>query len=121
MLFGVVSFVGLGQQFFSSTKAGSGRVIHTSQNKPIGMEKTSKTRERNFLVPVIVPNYNDTYLLPKCLSSFRQQNYPHVEIIIVDNDSVDKSKHLAEVYRVRFIELGYSYGLSVACNRGAQS
>ncbi len=84
------------------------------------MEKTSKMNEIHSLVSVIIPNYNGAHLLPECLSSLRQQNYPHIEIIIVDNGSVDKSKRLAEVYGTRFIELGYNYGLSVACNRGAQ-
>lgn len=84
------------------------------------MEKTSKMREIHSLVSVILPNYNGAHLLPECLSSLRQQNYADIEIIIVDNGSVDKSKRLAEVYGARFIELGYNYGLSVACNRGAQ-
>ncbi len=86
----------------------------------MGTKKTNKIREMHPLVSVIVPNYNGARLLPECLSSLTQQNYAHIEIVIMDNGSVDESKRLAEHYGTRFIELDYNYGFSVACNRGAQ-
>lgn len=84
------------------------------------MEKISEMNEIQPLVSVVVVNYNGEHLLPECLSSLKDQDYSNIEIIVVDNGSVDKSKCLVEAYEARFIELGYNYGLSIACNRGAQ-
>ena len=84
------------------------------------MEKTSKMSEIHSLVSVIVANYNGAHLLPECLSSLRKQDYPHIEITVVDNGSVDESRRVTKGYGARFMELGYNYGLSVAYNRGAQ-
>ena len=94
--------------------------MHGCKTNSLEWRKTGKMSETHCLVSVIVTNYNGAHLLPKCLSSLKEQDYPYVETIVVDNGSVDGSKRLAKVYGVEFIELGYNYGLSVACNRGAQ-
>ena len=84
------------------------------------MKKITKMSETQPLVSIIVANYNGAHLLPECLSSLREQDYPHVEITVVDNGSVDESRRVTKGYEARFMELGYNYGLSVAYNRGAQ-
>ncbi len=76
--------------------------------------------ETQLLVSIIVANYNGAHLLPECFSSLREQDYPHIEITVVDNGSVDESRRVTKDYGARFMELGYNHGLSVAYNRGAQ-
>lgn len=51
-------------------------------------------------VSVIIPTYNRAHLLPLTLDSFLAQDYPHdrYEIIIVDNNSTDSTREVAERY-----------------------
>ena len=72
-------------------------------------------------VSAIVLNYNGVHLLPDCLQSLQEQTYKNLEIIVVDNASVDNSRQVAESYEgVRFLQLDRNYGLSVANNKAAQ-
>lgn len=52
------------------------------------------------LISVIMPVYNGEERLPKCLNSIRKQDYPQdrIEIIIVDDDSTDKTVEVAKKY-----------------------
>lgn len=45
-----------------------------------------------------IPVFNSARTLEKCLLSITQQNYPDMEIIIVDNGSTDESVEIAEKY-----------------------
>jgi glycosyltransferase involved in cell wall biosynthesis len=45
-------------------------------------------------VSVIIPVYNGEKTLEKCLNSVLNQDYPHYEVIIVDNNSNDKTKEI---------------------------
>jgi len=40
-------------------------------------------------VTVLIAAYNEAKHLPKCLSSLRDQTYPHIEIIVIDDGSTD--------------------------------
>lgn len=42
------------------------------------------------LVTVVVPCYNHGLFLPECLRSIREQDYPHVQVIVVDDRSTDE-------------------------------
>lgn len=53
---------------------------------------------RKPLVSVIVPTYNSSLTLDPCLASLRLQTYPNVEILIVDNYSVDDTINIAKKY-----------------------
>ena len=53
-------------------------------------------KERPILISVIVPVYNVLDYLQKCVDSIRNQTYPNLEIILVDDGSTDKSGALAE-------------------------
>jgi len=50
------------------------------------------------LVSVIIPTKNSERTLDKCLKSVKNQTYPNIEIIVVDNNSIDKTKEIAKKY-----------------------
>ncbi len=50
------------------------------------------------LVSVIVPTYNSARLLETCLTSIKNQSYRNIELIVVDNDSTDTTKHIAQTF-----------------------
>ncbi|MEU8383108.1 glycosyltransferase, partial [Streptosporangium sp. NPDC048865] len=45
--------------------------------------------EQRPLVSVIIPNYNYARTLDLCLSALERQEYPHIEVIVVDDRSTD--------------------------------
>ncbi len=75
------------------------------------------------LCSIIIPNWNGADYLPVCLDALRRQTYPRLEILVVDNASTDRSLALlAQDYpEVRVIKLDDNYGLTGACNRGAEA
>lgn len=50
------------------------------------------------LVSVIVPVKNGGDFLAQCLDSVAAQTYPHIELLIVDNNSTDDTKEIARRY-----------------------
>lgn len=48
------------------------------------------------LISVIVPVYNVAGYLPQCLKSIVEQSYAHLEILVVDDGSTDKSGGIAD-------------------------
>lgn len=50
------------------------------------------------LISVIVPVYNVTEDLPRCLDSILSQNYPNIELIAVDDGSTDHSRKVLDEY-----------------------
>ena len=50
----------------------------------------------NPLVSVIVTNYNGKGYLANCLDSVLKNQYPHFELILVDNASTDDSLKAAK-------------------------
>lgn len=50
------------------------------------------------LVSVIVPTYNSAHVLERCLQSVQNQSYSAVELIVVDNHSVDTTVDIAKKY-----------------------
>lgn len=77
------------------------------------------------LISVIVPVYKVERYLPKCVESIRNQTYPHLEIILVDDGSPDGSGIICNAFarkdeRIRVIHKENG-GLSDARNAGIQA
>lgn len=58
----------------------------------------------NPLVSVIVPTYNSQANIERCLESIRKQTYPDIEIIVVDNHSLDNTREIAQKYSQVYIK-----------------
>jgi len=55
------------------------------------------------LVSIIIPTRSSAQFLNACLSSIKNQTYKNIEIIVVDNNSIDKTKEIAKKYKCRFL------------------
>ena len=57
------------------------------------------------LVSVIVPAYNEEEVIGACIASLKEQSYPHIEIIFVDDGSTDKTLEIVRRFKdVRIFE-----------------
>lgn len=63
-------------------------------------------KKSNPLISVIVPTRNSAQFLDACLASIKKQSYKNIEIIVVDNNSLDNTKKIAEKFADRFINIG---------------
>jgi len=72
------------------------------------------------LVSIIVLNYNGKDCLDTCLKSLTKLNFPKnkYEIIVVDNNSPDKSWKIAEKYKIKLIKSNENTGFSGGNNLG---
>jgi len=52
----------------------------------------------NPLISVIIPTKNSSKFLEECLQSVKNQTYKNIEIIVVDNNSTDRTKEIAGKY-----------------------
>lgn len=52
-------------------------------------------------VSVIVPVYNVSSYLNKCIKSICEQDYPYLEIILVDDGSTDNSGKICDSYTAK--------------------
>ncbi|MAF13992.1 MAG: hypothetical protein CMI53_03820 [Parcubacteria group bacterium] len=60
-------------------------------------------------VSVIVPVYNGASTLVRCLESLASQTYSNYEVIVVDNNSTDKSKDIINSYENRNKKFRYIF------------
>ncbi len=68
------------------------------------------------LVSVIIPTRNSAAYLERCLVSIKEQTYPQIEIIVVDNHSTDNTPEIAARFG-KVITAGPER--SAQCNQGA--
>ena len=58
------------------------------------------------LVSVIVPTRNSEKFIGKCLESISKQTYSRIEIIVVDNNSTDRTKEIAKKFTKKVYNKG---------------
>lgn len=76
------------------------------------------------LVSIITPCYNNGNIIHRLLDSILMQDYPYIEMLVVDDGSTDMSKEIINTYISRFISKGFileyryqkNQGQSVAIN-----
>ena len=77
------------------------------------------------LVSIIVPIYNVSEWLPRCLDSIKAQSYDNLEILLVNDGSTDDSKAICEKYAKadkRFVLINKKNGgVSSARNAGVNA
>lgn len=73
----------------------------------------------NPLVSVIIPTYNSAKYIKETLDSVFNQTYKNIEVIVVDDGSVDNTREILEKYnsKIKYIYQG-NKGPSAARNRG---
>lgn len=72
-------------------------------------------------VSVIVPTYNRSGDLRKCLESLTKQTYQDFEIVVVDDGSTDETPQLARTFNVRLLRNERNMGLRASWNRGVEN
>jgi glycosyltransferase involved in cell wall biosynthesis len=53
---------------------------------------------KNPKISVVIPAFNEEKFLPKCLESLKNQDFKDFEIIVVDNNSTDKTVEIAKKF-----------------------
>ncbi len=71
------------------------------------------------LISIIIPTYNEQETIGNCLSSLRGQSYEEVEIIVVDDGSVDNTKSIVKKLNVKLLSQNHQ-GPGTARNLGAK-
>jgi glycosyltransferase involved in cell wall biosynthesis len=73
------------------------------------------------LVSVVVPTYNCERYVGEAIESIERQTYRHLEIIVVDDGSTDRTPEVVRRFTssVRYVRQAHS-GVGTARNRGAQ-
>ena len=73
------------------------------------------------LVSVILPTYNRAWTLKEAVDSVLGQDYPHIEVIVIDDGSTDNTRDLLAPYgnRIRVLTQA-NQGVSAARNAGIQ-
>jgi GT2 family glycosyltransferase len=66
------------------------------------------------MVTVIIPVYNGEQTLARCIDSALEQDYPAIELIVIDNASTDGTESIARRYgeRIRYIRNESNLGLA---------
>lgn len=75
----------------------------------------------NFTISVVVPMYNRSDTILECLNSVCKQSFNEIEIIVVDDCSIDDSVDLVRNYqdeRVKLIKLDKRSGAQATRNKG---
>lgn len=68
------------------------KYLYGSEPKPIQKSK------KNYKISIIIPNYNYSKWIHKCLSSIEKQTYKNYEVIFIDDLSTDNSIEIAKEF-----------------------
>lgn len=77
--------------------------------------------ENSNLISILIVNFNGKHFLKDCFQSIKNQTYKNFEVILVDNNSNDKSIEWVEKSNYNFvktIKLDKNYGFGIANNEG---
>lgn len=80
----------------------------------------SKTHSPALKISVIIPVFNESKVIEKCLNSLIKQTFKDFEIIVVDDGSTDRTKEIVSAYPVKLLEQSH-FGPGVARNKGAEA
>lgn len=69
-------------------------------------------------VSVVLITFNSASYLPRCLAGIRHQSHDDLELIVVDNASVDDSKRLTSSFAHQTISNDTNRGFAAAANQG---
>ncbi len=69
---------------------------------------------------IVIPNYNSGLILERALRSLSQQDYPNLQLILVDAESTDVSRDIIERFRTSFdiVIIEKDRGQADALNKG---
>ena len=82
-----------------------------------------KVLENNILISFVIPTFNSEKYIEECLESILSQNYPHIEIIIIDGKSTDNTIKVVEGFKDHITKLicEKDDGLYFAINKGIKA
>jgi glycosyltransferase involved in cell wall biosynthesis len=74
-------------------------------------------------ISVVVPSYNQGRFLSECLDSIFRQDYPHLEVVVMDGGSTDDSVDIIRSHasRIKYWQSQRDGGQSPAINAGVQN
>lgn len=86
------------------------------------MSVNSSDRADLPLVTIVTPSYNQAKFLEDCICSVLAQNYPHIEYLVIDGASSDRSVDIICNYadRIAYWESTPDRGQAHAINKGLQ-
>ena len=87
--------------------------------KPKGRRNGATVRERAPKVSVITPTYNRRALLPRALESIKRQDYPSIEMVVV-NDAGEDIADITERFGATLIRRETNGGHGAALNSGIE-
>ena len=70
-------------------------------------------------ISVVIPAYNEEHTLPTCLQALKSQTTPPLEIIVVDNNSTDRTAEVARSFGAKVVHESVK-GITPARQRGFQ-
>lgn len=70
------------------------------------------------MVSVIIPCYNGEQVIDISIHSVYEQDYPNIELIVVDDGSTDNSKNAIIAWEDRFVQKGFRFVYVYQENRG---
>lgn len=75
----------------------------------------------NNRISVVIPNYNGSSTIEKCLEAIFSSTHDNFEVIVVDDCSIDNSVEIIKKFPCKLIQLDKRSGASRARNTGAQN
>lgn len=70
-------------------------------------------------VSIVIPTYNHAEYLEEAIESVLRQDYPKVELLVLDDGSTDRTSEILKKYEGRFyIETQENMGQAAALKRG---